>query len=476
MNQRRLVLKSLVALPVHGLGINAFARTDGSDGVLPISGFSDLEAKLMQSTGVHHGPLDMEILNFQSDLEAYAGKAARVFLRKAGRDDRRQARIFVRYADGQPYHGQPVQGQLVDALGRIWRPEISRMVDVRKFGPAKGGDYTASLMRALAEPDVYVWVPPDARITAVDVVLPSHTTVVIDGSIALPAGAPLRAAIFTNADQQQGNSYIALLGDGSMDGSNARQDPNAEHELVRFNNCSSVAIQLAEAGGNRFSKTLRERSGAAIHIVGGRNHFVSVGRLQDYGREGVWLHDVSDSIVCDMATVGGAESWSGVQVGGPTSERNRISGVETRCAGASGIGCDSKSSLVLDCSSRSNRYFHGFNFGHSGQPADDSKGIRLLSISAGTEGARNDDFNGFSVVNGSQRVTLIDCVADRAFRDGFNTSAGADESSLIDCTASRSGRFGINAYGATVIARSCSLVSNVAGAVSPSGKGRVIVE
>ncbi|MBC8639307.1 hypothetical protein IAG25_20995 [Caballeronia sp. EK] len=356
-------------------------------------------------------------------------------------------------------------------------PDTRQLVDIRRFGPTKDGDCTASLLeRAFADPDVYVWIPPDLRCSALDVPLPSHATVVIDGVIEMTAGAPARAVMFTNADPRQGNSHIALVGNGSIDGAKARQASDAEHELVRFSNCSSIAIHLARAGGNRFSRTVRERSGAAIHLLGGRNHSISIDFLVDYGREGVWLFDVSDSVVRDMNTCGGTESWSGVQVGGPTSARNRIARVATHLAGASGIGCDSKESLVVDCSSRANAYFHGFNFGHAGQPADDTAGLRLLSDSAGTEGSASADFNGFSIVNGSRRVSLIDCVAERAFRDGFNTSAGADESTLFRCTASGSGRYGVNAYGATVVARNCTFHSNAGGSVSPSCNGHVLVE
>ncbi|BBU28703.1 hypothetical protein BTHE68_24370 [Burkholderia sp. THE68] len=465
------MLKSLGALQMSGAGLGLLARSSRSVAARAFREPSELEAALLRSTGVRYGPSDLEILNSSSDLSGYAGPATRVFLRNASPSESRQKRFFVRDVTGRD-----AGGYLADALGRTWLPDSTRLVDIRQFGPVKDGDCTVPLERALAEPDVYAWIPQDQRCTALDVQLPSHATVVIDGVIEMSARASARAAIFTNADPQQGNSHIALIGNGSIDGARARQALDAEHELVRFSHCSSVAIHLARAGGNRFSKAIRTRSGAAIHLLGGRNHSVSIDRLIDYGREGVWLFDVSDSVVHDMKTYGGAESWSGVQVGGPTSARNKIANVETCLAGASGIGCDSKESLVVDCSSKANAYFHGFNFGHAGQPADDTTGMRLLSVSAGTEGSGSADFNGFSIVNGSRRVRLIDCVAERAFRDGFNTSAGADESTLSRCAATGSGRYGINAYGATVVARNCSFDSNAGGPVSPSGNGRVLVE
>jgi hypothetical protein len=470
MNRRRMMLKSLLALQMSGAGAGLLARA-GRSVAARLPEPSEVEAALQRSTGVHYGPGDLEVLNSSSDLATYAGQASRVFLRNASLSAKRQERFLVRDTNGRG-----AEGHLADALGRTWLPDTRQLVDIRRFGPTKDGDCTASLERAFADPDVYAWIPPDLRCSALDVPLPSHATIVIDGVIEMTAGAPARAAMFTNADPRQGNSHIALVGNGSIDGARVRQASDAEHELVRFSNCSSIAIHLARAGGNRFSRTVRERSGAAIHLLGGRNHSISIDFLVDYGREGVWLFDVSDSVVRDMNTCGGTESWSGVQVGGPTSARNRIARVATHLAGASGIGCDSKESLVVDCSSRANAYFHGFNFGHAGQPADDTTGLRLLSDSAGTEGSASADFNGFSIVNGSRRVSLIDCVAERAFRDGFNTSAGADESTLFSCTASGSGRYGVNAYGATVVARNCTFHSNAGGSVSPSGNGHVLVE
>ncbi|MDR5744247.1 right-handed parallel beta-helix repeat-containing protein [Caballeronia sp. LZ029] len=470
MNRRRLMLKSLLALQTSVAGIGLLARA-GRSVAARFPEPSVLEAALQRSTGVRYGPGDLEVLDSLSDLVAYAGQASRVFLRNAGLSVKRQERFLVCATSGRL-----AEGHLADALGRTWLPDSRQPVDIRRFGPMKGGDCTASLERALAQPDVYAWIPPDLRCAALDVPLPSHATVVIDGAIEMTTGAPVRAAMFTNADPRQGNSHIALVGNGSIDGARARQASDAEHELIHFSNCSSIAIHLARAGGNRFSRAVRERSGAAIHLLGGRNHSISIDFLGDYGREGIWLFDVSDSVVHDTSTRGGDESWSGVQVGGPTSARNRIARVATHLAGASGIGCDSKESLVVDCSSRANAYFHGFNFGHAGQPADDTTGLRLFSDSAGTEGSASADFNGFSIVNGSRRVSLIDCVAERAFRDGFNTSAGADESTLFRCTASGSGRYGVNAYGATVIARNCTFHSNAGGSISPSGNGRVLVE
>ncbi|MFM0324950.1 hypothetical protein [Caballeronia glebae] len=466
------MLKSLLALPFSAVNLGVLARSGRPVGPPTFPESSKLEATLLRSTGVRFGPGDLEILRSHFDLAAYTGQASHVFLRSPGLPVAQQQRFFRRDVSGRP-----TEEPLIDALGRAWLHDRRQLVDVRKFGGVKrGDDYTASITRALTESDVYAWIPPDLSGTALDVALPSNAILVIDGTIEMPASAPLRAAIFRNADPDAGNSHIALVGNGCIDGAKARQALEAEHELVRFINCSSVAIHLAQAGGNRFSKSIRERSGAAVHLLGGRDHSVSIDRLQDYGREGIWLYDVSHSMVSDTETNGGGESWSGVQVGGPTATLNRISNVATHLAGASGIGCDSKESLVVDCSSRANEYFHGFNFGHAGQPADDTTGLRLRSISAGTAGTASADFNGFSIVNGSRRVRLIDCVAEQAFRDGFNTSAGADGSTLVRCAASGSGRYGVNAWGATVVTRDCSFDSNAGGSISPSGNGRVIVD
>ncbi|MDR5733109.1 right-handed parallel beta-helix repeat-containing protein [Caballeronia sp. LZ025] len=463
------MLKSLFAFPLCVAGVDALAQSRDPVGE-PAVAELEVEAASLQSTGVRHDADNLDVLRMRSDLSAYAGQARRIFVRYAASSTPPEGRFLYRDDGGQ--HTEP---GLTDALGRTWFADRRKLVDVRRFGTAKDNDYTSLLMRALEEPDVYAWIPPGLRASVIDAALPSNATMVIDGTVEMPPSAPMRAAIFTNADPERGNSHISLVGNGGINGAKALQAAQAEHELIRLTNCSSVAIDLARAGGNRFSPATRERSGAAVHVLGGRNHLVSIDRLEDYGREGIWLSDVSDSTVCDTETHGGAESWSGVQVGGPSSARNLISKVATYIAGASGIGCDSRQSLVVDCSSHSNAYFHGFNFGHAGQPADDTTGLRLLSTNAGTRGTAGADFNGFSIVNGSRRVRLVDCVAKGAFKDGFSTSAGADESMLVRCHASGSGRYGVNAYGATVVAQNCSFDSNAGGSVSPPGSGRVVV-
>jgi len=308
------------------------------------------------------------------------------------------------------------------------------------------------------------------------VALPSDATLIVDGRITLSDNAPTEAALLTNADFDGGNSNIVIVGIGELNGGWDRQSASSRHSLVRLNACSTVTLDLSSATGNRYTAKDREQSGAAIHIMGGRNHAVSVGSLSNYGREGIWLHEVTDSAVTNTRTYGGSDSWSGVQVGGVTSRRNRIIGVWSFRAGASAIGCDSKDSLVMDCLTRENAYFHGFNFGHAGQPANNTVGLRLSSYLAGTKGSGTEDFDGFGIVNGSHGVQLGNCVSRNAFKDGFNVSAGANDVRLYRCIASGSGRYGLNASRASVVAVECDFASNAVGATSSPSGGSIEIE
>lgn len=471
---RRFLLKGLLAAPI--LGIRGIETARAAIPTMSSSQLKELEVSLKASTGPNYGADACEVLNSAAELESYCGAAARVYLKTVCSSGERKSRFYVRRVAGSGAMRTADNAILEDALARCWMPDPAELVDLRKFGSLKGSDATALFVRALEKEGVYVWVPPDLRISVTDVPLGSQRTIVVDGTIELSQGSPRQATVFANADVQSGNSHIVIVGKGEITGARENQVQNAEHELLRFVACSFVTLNIARAGSNRYCRNDHDHSGAAIHIIGGSDHTISVERLVDYGREGVWLYNVSDSTVKATKTYGGSDSWSGVQVGGPSSAHNKIEEVVSYFAGASGIGCDSQNSLVVDCESHANRYFHGFNFGHAKQPADNTVGLRLLSVSAGTKGVESADFNGFSVVNGSVGVRLIGCSARQAFRDGFNVSAGADDCMLYQCIAGASGRYGLNASHATVLAQQCDFSGNTKGPMSPPSEGRITVQ
>lgn len=455
--RRRTLVKALLMVPAVGV---ARASTPIA---LPTT---------VSLSGARRGTQDCEVLDTIDRLKSYSGSAGRVYL-KAAQYNASVARFYVRSNARDGVDGAKRGPAIEDARGRTWWPDTKPLVDIRRFGQLGGRDASGLLACALNEPGIDVWVPSDLKIAVVDAPLGSGTTLVIDGVVSMCEKAPMSAAVFVNDAGANGNARIFIVGGGAINGAKESQAADATHELIRFTNCSAVTVDIARAGGNRYRQDKQGISGAAIHIKGGADHAVSVGHLSNYGREGIWLYDVSHSTVKATETAGGDESWSGVQVGGPTSMFNRIESVTVHQAGASGIGCDSRNSLVLDCVSRENAYFHGFNFGHAGQPADGTTGLRLVSFSAGTKGTGNDDFNGLSVVNGSRGVRLVDCVVNRAFRDGFNISAGADDCLLERCHARGSGRYGLHASHARVVARNCEFGGNALGAISPASEGDI---
>jgi hypothetical protein len=112
-----------------------------------------------------------------------------------------------------------------------------------------------------------------------------------------------------------------------------------------------------------------------------------------------------------------------------------------------------------------NRYFHGFNLGHAGQPSDGTVLMNCYSENAGTEGASTTEHDGFCISNGTQNVRLIGCRAKNAYKHAFNVSSGANNVRLFDCegTGARAG-YGLNSYGAYIEATDCDFRGNLGGA------------
>jgi hypothetical protein len=459
--RRRRIILGVLGVPLASIGRAAWS-VDNIVATGELTNIQDIETEYNRLTGVIKGIKDCEILDSVGKLISYRGSAGRAYLRRGKGGVRGGTRLYVRASGG---NGE--KGKVCDGLGREWVPDPRELVDIRRFGATEGQDVSGLLNRILATEKILIWIPPALRVLALDVPLDSNASIIIDGAVSMPPSSPSKATIFSNSNVARGNEQILIAGRGELNGLRNAQLETAQHELLRFSNCSSITIDLAAAGGNRFGPGDPSHSGAAIHILGGYNHSVSVGALSDYGREGIWIYDASNCTVSETNTFGGAESWSGVQVGGPSSARNKIINVSSYLAGASGIGCDSKDSLVADCQSHSNAYFHGFNFGHARQPANGGLGIRLKSTSAGTKGTeKKSDFNGFSVVNGSKEMSLVDCSAYAAFRNGFNVSAGADRCTFYRCVAVGSGAYGLNVRDASVTTIACDFGRNTLGAVS----------
>lgn len=301
-----------------------------------------------------------------------------------------------------------------------------------------------------------VVIPSGCVVNVVDLQVPSDTTLLINGELRLAAGAPSGSAILKNANGKNGDSNILIYGNGCISGNKKKQAINAWHELISFFECSFVDVDILKAGWNRFSNDVDHTiRGAAIHFDGGNNNTIRIARLIDYGREGVWADNVSDSSIHASSAFGGEDSWSGFQMGGHESVRNSLVSLRSVNAGASAIGCDSKDSLVAFCSAVSPRYFNGFNLGHEGKVSDRSRVISCTAFNAAGYG--------FSVVNGSTDVSLVDCISLRAQKSGFNVSAGASRVYLERCTSRESADFGLNNYNGHVEVFRCNLSANTKG-------------
>lgn len=346
------------------------------------------------------------------------------------------------------------------AVGRSYQDKMREWVTVTDFTKGRA-DETAALAAAFAAGSV-VRIPQGFALPVCNAPIPNGCTLIVDGVLQMVNGGPQGSAIIS---LPSGSAGQRIIGSGSINGNKANQSGQNWQMLIYGANCVDVQIQLATALQNYFPGSIDAAIDVgAIHFEGGSFIDVAVRLLSDYGREGIFLHGSADSTVHNSLTRGGADSWSGVQASGPSSARNVIDSVRSYYAGASGIGCDSQDSLVSSCLVYANTYQNGFNFGHSGQPSNGTTVLNCTSVNAGTQGTGTNDFNGFSVVNGTSDVQLIGCRAKGAYKHAFNVSSSATNVYLTRCKGSASViGYGLSTFGAYVEATDCDFRGNTAG-------------
>lgn len=333
---------------------------------------------------------------------------------------------------------------------------------VEDFGAVGDGvtDDTAAIQLAIDSADgKTLCVPGHLTCVVSTLLLPSNIHFKVDGTLLKKAGTA--GAIIRNADQTLGNDRIRITVGGTIDGNKSGQT-QVENKvgLLDFVKCSHISVQAAGViRGNYFPIALASNlTTACVYVKNSAFVSVNISKLEDYGREALWLQNCSDSNIEGLNAIGGADSWSGLQISGT---RNMICNVRVIDAGASGISIDSTHSVISDCIVKDNKYFNGFNFGHAGVPAHYTTVVNCISINAGhmTTSATN-VANGFNIVAGSQSVALVNCRAIGAYRHGFNVSDNAVDAVLTGCVATGCGVFGLTTWNTKLQATSCDFRGN----------------
>ena len=337
-----------------------------------------------------------------------------------------------------------------------------------RYGTVGSGDDTAAIQAALTAAAPFgltVLLPQNRDYVATKLVLPTGGKLRIDGTLthkASTAGALVTAAA--------GASRIRVTINGTVDGNKSKQTTYSDGVgLIDFGTTTDLVIDGDGVVTDNYFPvaTSSTFTAAAVYVRNSSDVHVRGITVTDHAREGVWLKNCTDSSQEDITTYGGVDSWSGIQASG---SRITQSNLKSYNAGASGIGLDALNSSQTNCRVFDNRFFHGFNYGHTGTPADNvvSVGCEYF-LSDPSINLTSGSANGFNVAGGSVAVHFIGAKSLGAKTHAFSASDGGERMWLTGCKGSGSGGAGLNVFGATVIGVDNDLSGNVSGSVVTGG-------
>lgn len=301
------------------------------------------------------------------------------------------------------------------------------VVDVRKYGVTGSGDESSKVQAAL-DTGKTVKIPEGVTVYAKNLTPVDGQRIIIDGTVIMPASSSDGDCIFTGSLYSTG---VKIYGTGTIDGNKANQTGAIQQRLVDFTTSSNCWI----GGRLLFKKNYCPTSngagidGYAVRIEGGTNNHIAGCRLEDWGREGFFLEECSESSItrCTCYDNDG-DSWSGVQVSGATSTKNQISSIFVYNAGASGVGLDSTYSTVSDIIVDTVRFQNGLNLGHASKPASYST-VTNVVVKNLTDNV-NANSAGLSIVNGTTNVQVTNFICDGSTQRGINISSSGQNVQL----------------------------------------------
>jgi hypothetical protein len=260
--------------------------------------------------------------------------------------------------------------------------------------------------------------------------------------------------MFANSDQVGGNVNIKIIGSGTLNGNKANQTGSTGavwHTLVDIENCDYFEFALSKVTGNYFPTAVSATyTTAAVYVRNSDYVKVHDSLATDYGREAFWCAACNYSEMFNLTTIGGVDSWSGMQQSGNYCVSSNW---YAEAAGASGASFDCRYSTLTTVVVKNNLFFHGLNCGHSGIPADYST-ISGVTVKGAAQ-------NGINVAANTTGLSLSNFNIDTTVSKGLNISDGSNIINIADGVIKAAGSDAINIFASGTVSGNTYNVANI---------------
>ena len=283
-----------------------------------------------------------------------------------------------------------------------------------------------------------LYIPAGHTAVLNNVELSDNTTVICLGKVKLPSGCSDFDRMFHAAGKTGISIYIK-----EIDGNYAGQSGNIGTHLIYLTGCTEPTVRVDYihdhyiASGATMTSVdgIRDTSSGAVFVQGATGGRVHVGRLENWGREGVYAPGCTGLSASLTRAVAGSNNteYSGIQVGGSF---NKILWAHVEGSNGSGVGFDTTDGTVSNIVVKNARAQQGLNFGHPGRPASRSTANNII-----VDGVYG---NGIGIQSSSTDVVVSNFQVRNAGGFGISTSDSSTTSRFSNGVIENSGLANVN--------------------------------
>lgn len=323
--------------------------------------------------------------------------------------------------------------------------KLDSILSIIDKGAALDGaiDDSSAANKQIADHNV-LYIPAGLNAVLKNVQLFDNTQVIIHGKVKLPSGCSDFDRMFYAANKTGIRIYI-----NEIDGNYSGQSGSIGTHLIYLTGCTAPHVWVdyihdhyaPPVGSVVAPDGIRDTSSGTVFVQGAIGGRVHVGRLENWGREGVYTPGCTGIVTSLSRAVAGVNNgeYSGLQVGGSF---NKILWAYVEGAGASGVGFDTTDGTATDITIVNARAQQGVNCGHPSRPA--SRSILSNIIVDGCYG------HGIGIHSSSEDVVVSNFHVRNAGGFGINTSDGSTTSRFSSGVVENCGLANVNATGTEV--------------------------
>jgi hypothetical protein len=430
----------------HTLVIYRDSRNNG----LPLADFvdgggineTDLDAIARQSIFVNQETLDSATTQFQTSQPELFEQFSASTLNEV------DSRIAIETAARLSYSAQlagPTGGTAIGFDSTTVDAKLRAMKSIADMGVRGAGaaDESAAVTTMIATHN-YLYIPAGFTVQCKNIQLLDNTLVVIDGKVKLPGGCSDFDRMFYAANKTGIRIYAR-----EIDGNYAGQSGNIGTHLIYLTGCTAPHVwvdyihdhYIASGASMPSVDGIRDSSSGPIFVQAATGGRVHVGRMENWGREGVYTPGCAGIVASLTRAVAGVNNseYSGIQVGG---SYNKILWAHVEGSNGSGIGFDTTDGTATNLTAINCRAQQGINCGHPGRPA--SRSVLSNIIVDGCYG------HGIGIAASSEDVVVSNFHVRNAGGFGISTSDSASTSRFSNGVVENSGLANVNALATEV--------------------------